>query len=291
MTADASLISSYAHCRAIIRRQAHSFYFASFFLPAHKRRDVFALYAFYRTVDDLVDRRPADSSGSTVVAQLARWRAWLHDRRSPSPLDAVCPALGTVIDRYHIPLRYFDALLDGVERDLAPCRLRDFAELERYCYLVAGTVGLVLSYVLGVDDEAALAPARDLGIAMQLTNVLRDIGEDLERGRIYLPADELARWHYSAERLALRRVDADFVALMRMQIARAREYYRAGTAGIPHLSHDSRFPIVLAARMYSGILRQIERGGYDVFTRRACTRMPEKIWIASRSYAGLKLIR
>ena len=285
---DAVLARSYAHCREIIRHQAHSFYFASFFLPASKRRDVFALYAFYRTVDDLVDCRPPDRSADAVVAELDGWREWLL-RRELRDDDLVRPALAAAIDRHGIPIRYLHELLDGIERDLFPCHLRNFAELERYCYLVAGTVGLVMSYVLGVRDERALANARDLGIAMQLTNVLRDVGEDLTRNMIYLPADELARFGYSPDRLGRRAVDEDFVALMRMQIGRAREYYRVGVAGIPQLHRDSQFPILLAARMYGGILRKIECCGYDVFSRRAHTSLPEKLWIASRSYLGIKL--
>lgn len=290
MTTDAALAQSFAHCKEIIRRQAHSFYFASYFLPRHKRRDVFALYAFYRTVDDLVDRRPLGCSPAAIVDELDGWRAWLADRGDLTTLDPVRMALATVIDRYEIPLRYLYELLDGVQSDLYPCHLQTFEQLERYCYLVAGTVGLVMSYVLGVKDETALVRARDLGIAMQLTNVLRDIGEDLERGVIYLPAEELARFGYSAERLAVRQVDEEFVALMRMQIARARAYYRAGVAGISQLARDSQFPILMASRMYGGILRKIERGGYDVFSQRAHTKLPEKLWIAGRSYVGMKIV-
>lgn len=285
---DAILFRSYAHCSEIIRRQAHSFHFASLFLPASKRRDVFALYAFYRTVDDLVDCRPYDRSASSVVADLDGWREWLQHRHKCGN-HPVRPALAAAIDRYGIPIRYLQEMLDGVERDLYPCHLRDFAELKRYCYLVAGTVGLVMSYVLDVKDERALANACDLGIAMQLTNVLRDIGEDLQRDMIYLPADDLADFGYSADRLKRRIVDEDFIALMRMQIARARGYYRIGMAGIPYLRCDSQFPILLAARMYGGILRKIECCGYDVFSRRAHTHLPEKLWIASQAYMGLKL--
>jgi len=285
---DAILAASHAHCREIIRRKAHSFYFASFFLPPHKRQDVFALYAFYRTVDDLVDERPAGCSQAEIVAQLDGWRAWLRNPYASSD-DPVRVALGAVIDRHQIPHQYLDELLDGVAGDLHGRRLQTFAELERYCYLVAGTVGLVMSYVLGIKDTAALNSARDLGIAMQLTNVLRDIGEDLERGMVYLPAEDLERFAYPSERLAQRVVDGDFVALMRFQIARAREYYRAGMAGIPKLNRDSQFPILLASRMYGGILRKIEFNGYDVFSRRAHTRLPEKLWIASRSYVQVKI--
>ena len=290
MSQDARLAQSFAYCKEIIRRQAQSFYLSSLFLPRDKQEDVFALYAFYRTVDDLVDERSSTCSPLAVVRELDAWRTWLQHTDRHLDRDPVRPALAAVIEKRRIPLQYLNELLDGVQSDLYPCQLQTFAELERYCYLVAGTVGLVMSYVLGVRDQAALVNARSLGIAMQLTNVLRDIGEDQERGMIYLPADEMAAFGYSAERLALRRVDSDFIALMRMQIGRARDQYHLGIDGISALARDSQFPILLAAKTYGTILRKIEVSGYDVFSRRVHTRLPEKLWIAGHSYLGHKLL-
>lgn len=288
MTPGIDLDRSFRYCTQVIREHAKSFYFASHFLPLEKRQAVFALYAFYRTVDDCVDRRSPGESPRAVVLQLDAWRRWLLDRSGPMPLEPVCSALGYVLDRYSVPVWYLAQLLDGVQSDLQPRRLQSFDELEHYCYQVAGTVGLVMASILGTQDDAALLRARDLGIAMQLTNVLRDVGEDLDRQMIYLPADELQRFRYSPERLALRRVDADLMALLRMQIRRARSYYRSGLAGIPALPRDSQFPIYLAARMYGAILHKIERGGYDVFSRRARTRLPEKVLLAGHSYLALR---
>jgi len=284
---DDALAASRADCQALVRREGHSFSVAPLFLPRRTRRDVAALYAFYRTVDDLVDERPASCSPAAIVAELDGWRAWLRDPRAPGD-GPIWAALGAALTRHRIPHRYLDELLDGVAGDLVGRHLRTFAELERSCYLVAGTVGLVLSAVLGIEDSAAPASERGLGIATQRTNVLRDVGEDLGRGLVYLPAEGLARFGCSRERLARRVVDADFVALMRFQIARARAYCRAGMTGIPALSRDSQLPILLAARLYGGILRQIERNGYDVLGRRARTRLPEKLWIAGRSYAQVR---
>ena len=288
MSGDLALIHSLAHCERIIRRHARSFYFAARFLPPATRRDVFALYAFYRTVDDLVDCRPPGCSPAMVVEELNTWRQCIHSRTPRQGFHPVFPALRAVTEKYAIPRRYLLEVLDGVEHDLYPSHFHTFDELRHYCYQVAGSVGLVMAHVLGAAGDTALDRACTLGIAMQLTNVLRDVGEDLERGLIYLPAEEMSRFGYSAERLATRRVDADFVSLMRMQIARAREYYRGGLEGIGLLPRGARFPILLAARMYGGIMRQIERSGYDVFRARAHTGLPEKLWLAGQSYHDLK---
>jgi phytoene synthase len=288
LSGDLTLVQSLAHCERIIRDHARSFYFAARFLPPVTRQDVFALYAFYRTVDDLVDCRPAGRAPATVVNQLNIWRHCIRSNAPRQDFHPVFPALRAVTEKYAIPCNYLLEVLDGVERDLYPNHLRTFDELRHYCYQVAGSVGLVTAHVLGAGGDAALDRACTLGIAMQLTNVLRDVGEDLERGMIYLPAEEMSRFGYSAARLGERRVDADFVGLMRMQIARARDYYRTGLEGIGLLPRGMRFPILLAARMYGGIMREIERSGYDVFRLRAHTGLPEKLWLAGQSYRELK---
>jgi phytoene synthase len=286
LKAGGPLRDEHAYCRDVIRDHAHSFYFAARFLPADTRRDVFALYAFYRTVDDLVDLRPASRPRESVLAELDDWRAWLRCRRGAPGPDALRLALSPVLDRHRIPCRYFDDFLDGLAADLNPRQMCSFAEMEHYCYCVAGTVGIVLAHVLGAAEPSALESACLLGIAMQLTNILRDIGQDLNRGMIYLPAEELRAYNYSASRLQLRVVDADFVSLMHMQVQRARDYYRRGVSGIAHLSRECRLPILFAAQVYAGILTKMERRGYDVFQQRMATRLPEKLWIAGKSYVG-----
>jgi phytoene synthase len=274
-------------CERITRQHARSFYFAARFLPRATRHDVFALYAFYRTVDDLVDCRPDGASSDAVIHELNRWRARIDASPEHAAPHPILPALRAAINKHAIPRRYFHELLDGVASDLSPRHMRTFEELRHYCYQVAGTVGLVMAYVLGAGSDTALRHACDLGIAMQLTNVLRDVGEDIARGVVYLPADDMSRFGYSADRLAERRVDDDFVALMHMQIARARAFYRSGLEGIPLLPRDCQFPILLAARVYGDIMRKIERGGYDVFRQRAHTRLPEKLWLAGTCYRDL----
>jgi phytoene synthase len=275
---------SSAACAEVIRRHARSFYFAARFLPPARRRGIFVLYAFYRTVDDLVDRRPLGCHPAVVAAELQAWRQWLGGEPSAIQAAHLLPALRTVIEKYAIPRSLLLEVLEGVERDFYPMQLQTFADLEHYCYQVAGSVGLVMAHVLGATSPPALERACTLGIAMQLTNVLRDIGEDLDRGMIYLPAEEMRQFGYSAARLADRRVDSDFVALMRQQIARAHRLYQEGIEGIRLLPRDCQFAILVAARMYGSILRKVELGGYDAFRYRARTNLIEKFWIAGQSY-------
>lgn len=279
--ADVALERAYQHCAGIIKSKAHSFYFSSRFLPPERRDDVYALYAFCRTVDDIADV-PGD--GASATARLAEWKGWLRAGAPPHPDDPITYALGHTVRRYDLPLTPLLDLLDGVRDDLQPRHLPDAAALDHYCYCVAGTVGIVMAALLGANNPAALRPACDLGIAMQLTNVLRDVGEDLERGRIYLPASDMARHGYGRSDLERGVVDDRFVALMSQHIARARDYYARGMHGIALLPPESRFPIALAAHTYAGILNRIERAEFDVFTRRAHTGRRDKLLLAARLY-------
>jgi phytoene synthase len=286
--------------RALLSSRARTFAFAARFLPERRREGVVALYAFCRVMDDLADEYPVDVG----VPALASWELWLRGLergedpgevpalpgRGEAGADALTVALRGVIERYAVPPRYLRELVQGLREDATRAAVRDFAELRRYCYLVAGTVGRALCSVLGATSAEALQYAERLGIAMQLTNVLRDVGEDLERGRIYLPADELARFGVDADDLrdsAGRRVTPQFHALMRFQIGRARAYYAAGMPGVFLLPPESRLSILLASRLYGAILDRIEAAGYDVFTRRAATSAGEKVYTAAVSSAAL----
>ncbi len=282
---DPDFARAQAHCAEIIRSKAHSFYFASRFLPSSKRSDVFAFYAFCRTVDDIADIPRAGLPEGAVMRQLEQWRDWLCDGAPTRPDDPVKYALAHVVRAQDLPLTPLVELVEGVLQDLEPRHLTDFAALDRYCYSVAGTVGIAMAALLGAQDPLAWDYARDLGIAMQLTNVLRDVGEDLERGRVYLPSEEMARFGYT--RLDLERgiVDDRFNALMRFQVARARAYYARGLDGLRLLPHDSQFPIAIAARTYAGILTKIECANFDVFSRRAHTGRRDKLLLAARLYA------
>lgn len=278
---DPLLQQAHAHCARIIAGKARSFHFATRFLPAERRRDVYALYAFCRTVDDIADLPEQGASVAAIRSQLDDWRRWLRAGAWPDD-DPVKYALAHAVRAYNLPLYPLFELLDALYDDVAPRHLPDDAALERYCYGVAGTVGIVMAALLGAREARALGPARDLGMAMQLTNVLRDVGEDLARGRIYLPAAGMACHGYRRGDLERGVVDARFVALMRAYIARARHYYAQGLAGLCYLPRDSRLPISLAAHTYAGILAKIEQAGCDVFARRLSTGRREKLLLAAR---------
>lgn len=272
---------AYEHCARITSDKAHSFYFAARFLPPSKRRDVYALYAFCRTVDDIADLPEQGASIDAIKRHLADWRCWL-EAGAPADDDPIRYALAHAVRVYGLPLDPLLELVDALDDDLAPRHLPDMAALERYCYGVAGTVGIVMAALLGAQEPGAWEPARDLGIAMQLTNVLRDVSEDLSRGRIYLPAADMARCGYRRDDLERGLVDDRFTVLMCGYIAQARDYYARGLAGLRALPPDSRFPIALAAHIYAGILSRIEDAGYNVFAQRVHTRRRDKLGLAMR---------
>ncbi len=274
-----------AHCTAIIKEKAHSFHFASRFLPRDKRQDVFVLYAFCRTVDDLVDNPQEGVDHVAMLSQLDDWRRWLLDGAPDDDENLVKHALSRVVRTHDLPLQPLVDLVDCVRSDAEPLHIADMAGLEHYCYGVAGTVGIVMAALLGASDPAARRHACDLGTAMQLTNVLRDVGEDLQRGRIYLPADEMDRLGYTRVDLEQRVMDERFIRLMRRYVEHARCYYESGIEGLRLLPRDSQFPIAVAARTYAGILEKIEQAEFDVFTRRAHTGRRDKLVLAARLYA------
>lgn len=284
-TADSRLPQSYAACGAIMRANSSTFSLASRLLPRNRRRATLALYGFFRTLDDLVDETDAGALGrEQALAELARWRAWLESPWSQPPEHPLIPAFLDTVRRYGIPLRYFVELIDGLVGDVANRRYADFDELALYCYRVAATVGLAMCHVLGVTDARASSYAVELGVAMQLTNILRDVQEDFEHGRVYLPQDELAMAGWDDDRMRRGRIDRPLRALIRRQIARARGYYRRGIAGLPYLNPDARFAILVAARVYSAILTEIEGRDFDVFAGRARVSWPAKLRILGTCY-------
>jgi phytoene synthase len=279
-----ALDASYVAAERVTAEWARSFYFASRFLPDEKRRAIFALYDYCRHADNLVDRRgdlPIERVRAELVhlgALVRRWHA------GEQPADARWLGLWDALRRYPIPLEPLLELLDGLAMDLEPVAFADFDRLERYCRLVAGGVGLMLGPVLGAQREGFRVSAVRLGVAMQLTNVLRDVGEDLDHGRLYLPADELARFGLADHGLERREVTPEFVALMRFQVTRARRLFRAADAVVDLFPRDgSRLTVRLLQRTYAGILDAIERQGYDVFRRRAYVSGVRKAGILARS--------
>jgi phytoene synthase len=275
----AGLTAHYHECKAVTRHYARTFYFASHVLPRDKRFAAYALYSFCRAADQIVD-------GDTSDAVLARAR--LNDLRSqirsmvagPTPVDPQFLALHDTVSRYGIPEHLLLDLIRGVEMDLSSPRFESFKQLREYCHLVASVVGLAMAKVFGVSEQRALLYAEHLGIAMQLTNILRDIGEDARRGRVYLPLEDLQRFGVTEAELRRGIVTERFLQLMQFQITRARMFYRLAERGIPMLTNDgSRFCVRLMSRSYARILDAIERNNYDVFHRRAAVPLMRKIII------------
>jgi phytoene synthase len=282
-----ALRRSYARAERTTAAWARSFHFASRFLPGAKRRAVFALYDYCRHADNLVDlrgSRPADAVRAELVA-LGRTVRALHAGDPPAERWL---ALGDTLRRYQVPLDPLLALLDGVAMDLDRVRYDDYPALHRYCLLVAGGVGLMLGPVLGATSSRFRDPGIGLGVAMQLTNVLRDVGEDLEQGRCYLPADELAHFGLDDRALERREVTPEFVALMRFQVTRARRLFRAADSVVELFPPDgSRLTVRLLQRTYAGILDAVERQGYDVFRHRAYVSGPRKLGILARTVCAV----
>lgn len=286
---DFQVENAYEHCRQITREGSKTFYFGSLFLPPEKRQAMWAIYTFCRFTDDLVDC--ADTLPPEIVRHnLDVWevslRQSLNGLAQPARPDTIA-WVDTVL-KFQLSLRPPLELLEGVRMDLDKRRYANFDELKLYCYRVASTVGLMASDVIGFEDSRALEYAINLGIAMQLTNILRDVGEDAAKGRIYIPQDELQEYGYSEEELLRGEINPRFVQLMQFQIARARHYYEQAIPGIEYLDKKCRFSISLAASLYSQILGRIEHNKYDVFTKRAYVPTRQKVgglasaWLRSR---------
>ena len=254
---------AYRHCEAITVEHSRTFFLASALLPYPKRRAVRALYAFCRISDDLVDRAEPDPKNKIMAWQEVALCA------HPSEDNLAALAWADTRARYGIPRRYAEQLIEGVSRDLEQKRYESFEELSAYCYGVASTVGFMAMHIIGFEGRQAIPYALKLGVALQLTNILRDVGEDWRAGRVYLPQQELAEFGLSEEDLAQGRVDARWQAFMRFQIERNRRLYQEAAPGIALLERDGRFAIAAAADLYQAILDDIEAHQYDVFTRRA----------------------
>ncbi len=262
-------------CRSITRHYARTFYFASACLPRETRNHAYAVYGFCRWADNGVDDAK-DRAEAAKMLGLAREALDLAYSTRPAAPGLL--AFRRTVRLRSIPKHLFDDLLDGMEMDLDVTRYADFAALDRYCYRVAGVVGLMMTHVFGYRSERCWLNALALGTAMQLTNILRDVAEDFRMGRVYLPQDELARFGVTEGQIAEGRVDEGFRSLMRFQIDRARRYYAESEAGIPWLVGDSsRLTVRVMGRLYGGILGAIERQDFDVFRARARVSTPQKL--------------
>ena len=281
------LDQAYHHCQLVAREHARNFYYAFRTLPPRKRRASYAAYAYCRLCDDIAD---GDADVERKREQLVEVRAALStalDNDGPhTDQRPEFRALAHATSSFQIPHRYFLEILEGVESDLVKTRFADFGELRAYCYGVASVVGLICIEVFGYDDPRASDYAIDMGIALQLTNILRDVKEDADRDRIYIPQDEMTRFGYSESDLKSGVVNDSFRALMKFQADRARSYYAASRPLFNLLESRSRVcPRVLHAA-YGAILDRIEQSGFDVFSQRIGLTATQKIMITARLWAG-----
>ncbi|MET0752447.1 MAG: phytoene/squalene synthase family protein [Pyrinomonadaceae bacterium] len=288
---------AYKYCESVTKTHAKSFYFAAKFLPFHKQKAVYPIYAFCRKIDDEIDET-AEENQAKAIQTVENWKAKLNaiyesrtdngQRTTGNEQNPVLLAWQDVLKTYEIPRELPLELMRGVLMDTHTKRYETFGELYVYCYRVASTVGLMSSEILGYSDAKALEYAEAMGIGMQLTNILRDVKEDAQMGRVYLPQEDLRAFDVSEKQIFAGEMNENFVRLMKFQVERARNYYREGEKGIALLEKDSRFTVLLASRIYGKILDEIEKQNYDVFKRRAHTTKGQKlssiprIWLEAR---------
>jgi phytoene synthase len=294
---ECSLAESYEHCRRLARTTARNFYYSFLTLPRERRRAMCVLYSFMRVTDDLGD---SDEPQAAREAALQRWEASLLRACGSGGCDhPVLPALVDVIRRYAVPVDYLLDVIAGVEMDLKPVAIETFDQLTDYCYHVAGAVGLACIHLWGFHDGRAPAAAIDCGTAFQLTNILRDLGEDAARGRVYLPREDLDRFQITAAELTAKSFaarggtkpggDDRYERLMQFEVARARDYYTRAAALYDYLDPPGKPILETMLRIYGGLLDEIERRRYDVFSRRVELSRWRKICLTARTLARHKL--
>ena len=294
------LEACYEECRRLTKLHGSTYYFSARFFPRAIRRSIFGLYGFVRVPDEMVDN-PEDGAEDEESQRrgLIGWReAFECAMRDGSSSHPVMRAFVDTVQRHLISPEYPRAFLQSMLMDVTVRRYETFDDLCRYTHGSASVIGLMICAIVGMDDPVALPYAADLGLAMQLTNFLRDVDEDYHhRGRIYLPLEDLRRFGYSEEDLAAGVVDHRFRALMQFEIARNREIYRRADLGIPYLPEYAQYPIRLAGRLYAAILERIEANDYDVFSRRVRTsrayklRTAASLWASGRARSPQPLVR
>jgi 15-cis-phytoene synthase len=281
-----SVESAYEFCRQVTAEYSKTFYLGTLLMPKEKRKAIWAIYVWCRRTDQLVDGPEAQY---TTLDTLNQWEKNLESIFAGYPVENSDIALVDTLERFPLDIQPFRDMIAGQQMDLKRDRYETFDDLYLYCYRVAGTVGLMSNAVLGLEPEWGTPPWRKeqenhipteeavaLGIANQLTNILRDVGEDAERGRIYLPLEDLKRFNYREEDLFQGVINENWRQLMQFQIERARGFYAQAEKGICDLSRDSRWPVWTALMLYQGILDVIERNQYDVFKQRAYVPKAEK---------------
>lgn len=291
---------AYEVCRQITAEYSKTFYLGTLLMTPEKRRAIWAIYVWCRRTDELVD---GPQAALTTEETLDRWENQLNSIFQGHPIEDTDVALVDTIKRFPLDIQPFKDMIEGQRMDLYRSRYHTFDELELYCYRVAGTVGLMSTTVMGVDLEQSTAPWRRyeappnptpeaiaLGIANQLTNILRDVGEDARRGRIYLPLEDLALFDYTEEDLMNSVLDDRWCALMQFEIQRARKFYQQAEQGISQLSPDARWPVWAAQVLYSKILDVIEQNDYDVFNKRAYVPALKKLTCLPGTFVRSRLL-
>lgn len=262
-----------------------SFYYAFLFLPPPRRAAITAFYAFCREVDDVVDET---SDSSVAATKLQWWRGEVAQAFSGAPSHPVMKALMPLAPTFGIEQAHLVAVIDGCQMDLEQTRFLDFAGLQRYCHLVAGIVGEVAAGIFGRSEASTIQYAHQLGLAMQLTNIIRDVGDDARRGRIYLPISELQRFDVKAHELLQRAApwgySDRFQALMRFQAERAHDTYDSAMKLLPDADRTAQKPGLMMANIYRTLLREIETQGFQVLHQRTSLTPLRKLWIATQTH-------
>ena len=272
--------------RKVTKGSGSNFYYAFLFLPKPKREAIYAVYAFCRLSDDLVDEVKA---GGDPAPALSRWRKQLDGCFQDGTGHPVIAAVGQAARRFNIPKAYFEELLDGMQMDLTGARYATFEELYSYCYRVASIVGLICIEIFGYTNPRARDYAVSLGIALQLTNILRDLRADAEQDRIYLPREDLLRFGVTEDDLRAPRCNDALRALMAFECGRARDYYARAAALLPREDRTLLFSAEIMGHIYYRLLEKIERRPHDVFTRRVALSTPRKFGIALGLWAKSKV--
>ncbi len=271
------------YCQQKAAASGSSFYYSFLFLTPPRRRAITALYAFCREVDDVVDETEDTQLAAT---KLAWWRVEVAGLFAGNPQHPVTRALQPALAPYGITAQRLNEIIDGMEMDLKQTRYLDFAGLERYCYHVAGVVGILAAGIFGHTDPRTLEYAKSLGTAFQLTNIIRDVGEDARKNRIYLPIEDLQKFSVTAADLLSARHSEAFVALMRFQAARARAYYEKAMAVLPAADRRAQRPGLIMAAIYRALLAEIERENFQVLTQRTSLTPLRKLWLAWKTWVA-----
>jgi 15-cis-phytoene synthase len=271
------------YCQQKAVQSGSSFYYSFLFLPSERRRAITALYAFCREVDDIVDEC---NDPSIAATKLAWWRKELAALYTGAPTHPVTQALQPFVGPFNLTQSRLNEIIDGMQMDLEQTRYLDYAGLRLYCHRVAGVVGLLAAEIFGRTDEQTLAYADNLGLALQLTNIIRDVGEDARKGRIYLPIEDLQKFNVTAAQILKFEKTPQFIELMRFQVQRAREQYRKAYALLPEQDRKAQRAGLIMSSIYSQLLGEIERGQFSVLSHRTSLTPIRKLWVAYKTWVS-----